>query len=179
MLSACLLSTFLAQRRVSINKPCGTLSTARRVFHSLLSFRAKPSQRSIRVAIWHGTRIGCIHCVYIGRDACCTTRREYFAFTIERRFDDYYGFEISILMFFTCNKIDSSVVMYLILFLIQLLWIVFFFKYERIVINTYDLTCSVFNKLKRNGLRFNLILKNWLEVILKNFENYTSFFLLI
>lgn len=39
---------------------------------------------------------------------------------------------------------------------------------------------SVFNKLKtlRNGttLRFNLILKNWLEVTFKNFENYTSLF---
>lgn len=61
--------TFLAQKRVSINKRCGTLSWARRVFHSLLSCRAEPSQRSIRVAIWHGPRIGCVY-IYIHRKGC-------------------------------------------------------------------------------------------------------------
>lgn len=136
MLSACLLSTFLAQRRVSLLTSHAGHFPARRVFHSLLSCRAKPSQRSIRAAIWHGTRIFCIE-----RDACAP------------RDENISRLQLRLMVLINRN-FDFNVF-------------------------------SVFNKLKtnalRNGttLRFNLILKNWLEVTFKNFENYTSLFLLI
>lgn len=147
---------FLAQRRVSLLTSHAGHFPARRVFHSLLSCRAKPSQRSIRVAIWHsGLAFGsCIYCACIERDAPDETG--IFRVCNSDLEEIIYGFDYNRnLTLFTRNEIDLIVAMHLILFLIQFLWIVFFY-----------------NKLKmnilRNGatLRFNLILKNWLYIVL-------------
>lgn len=122
-----------------------------------LSCRAKPSQRSIRVAIWHsGLAFGsCIYCACIERDAPDETG--IFRVCNSDLEEIIYGFDYNRnLTLFTRNEIDLIVAMYLILFLIQFLWIVFFY-----------------NKLKMNILRatllrsdINLILKNWLYIVL-------------